>query len=239
MALLTLVRHGQASYMSHDYDRLSPVGEAQARKLGEFWARHDLRFQRVFCGPAQRHLCTCEIAGHVVKAAGIDWPEAVILPGLDELDAGRVMHVLVPPLLERDARVRALHSAFKAAEDTPEAGRLLQSLFEEVALHWAEARIAVDELESWHDFRERVSSAIARIREATPKSSSTVVFTSAGPIAATVSMVFELPPAKSLDLIWTSRNSSYSEFLSTGSRFSLASYNSFPHLDDKTLLTYR
>ena len=35
MALLTLVRHGQASYLQQNYDELSPLGEQQARMLGE------------------------------------------------------------------------------------------------------------------------------------------------------------------------------------------------------------
>jgi hypothetical protein len=39
--------------------------------------------------------------------------------------------------------------------------------------------------------------------------------------------------------MWTSRNSSYSEFLFSGQRLSLASYNSIPHLDSRELLTFR
>ena len=51
-----MVRHGQASYMSEDYDRLSAIGEEQAIKLGEFWVRHEIRFDACFHGPAQRHV---------------------------------------------------------------------------------------------------------------------------------------------------------------------------------------
>ncbi len=38
---------------------------------------------------------------------------------------------------------------------------------------------------------------------------------------------------------WMSRNCSFSEFLPSGDRLTLSSYNSFPHLDDDALLTYR
>ena len=41
MSVLTLVRHGQASFFAADYDRLSPAGEGQARHLGDYWARQD------------------------------------------------------------------------------------------------------------------------------------------------------------------------------------------------------
>ena len=35
---MLLVRHGQASWFEENYDRLSSVGEAQSRLLGELWA---------------------------------------------------------------------------------------------------------------------------------------------------------------------------------------------------------
>ena len=225
--------------MAEDYDRLSPLGEVQARKLGEFWARHGLEFRQVFRGPARRHRQTCEIAGEVMRSAGLPWPEPVVIPEFDELDAGKVMHLCLPALIDHNETVRRLNAEFRAAEATPEAGRLLQALFEEVSLHWAEERVAVEQLETWGQFRTRVRGAVESVRRETPRSSASVVFTSAGPIAATLSCIFDLPPRKSLDLIWTSRNGSYSEFLFTGERFSLSSYNSFPHLDDKALLSYR
>jgi broad specificity phosphatase PhoE len=239
MAVLTLVRHGQASYMEEDYDRLSPLGETQARKLGEFWARHRLEFQQVFSGPARRHRRTCEIAGEVVRAYGLPWPDPVVMPDLDELDAGKVMHLYLPVLIEHDPEIRRLHDEFRAAGGSPEAGRLLQSLFEAIAAYWCEGQMPMPELESWQAFRDRIAGAVTRVRAATPRRSNSVVFTSAGPIAATVSIVLDLPPRRSIELIWTSRNASYSEFLFTGERFSLSSYNSFPHLDSRELLTYR
>ena len=36
MARLTVVRHGQASYLAKNYDELSPLGRRQARLLGEY-----------------------------------------------------------------------------------------------------------------------------------------------------------------------------------------------------------
>jgi broad specificity phosphatase PhoE len=37
MSTLILVRHGQASAFEDNYDRLSSLGERQARLLGESW----------------------------------------------------------------------------------------------------------------------------------------------------------------------------------------------------------
>src|SRR4051795_2046219 len=87
MSLLTLVRHGQAAYMEMDYDKLSPQGQEQARKLGDYWVRNNITFDRVFHGPAKRHRQTMEIAGERVRAAGLRWPEPELLTDFDEFDA--------------------------------------------------------------------------------------------------------------------------------------------------------
>jgi hypothetical protein len=52
-------------------------------------------------------------------------------------------------------------------------------------------------------------------------------------------MALELSHLRAVELLWLSRNCSYSEFLVTGEHFLLASFNSYPHLDDGALLTYR
>jgi hypothetical protein len=42
-----------------------------------------------------------------------------------------------------------------------------------------------------------------------------------------------------LRLTWMSRNASVSEFLASGERFTLSTFNAHPHLDGDGLLTYR
>ena len=54
MALLFLVRHGQASFGTAHYDRLSDLGRQQSRWLGEYFAERGLRFKRVVAGTLQR-----------------------------------------------------------------------------------------------------------------------------------------------------------------------------------------
>ncbi len=239
MSVLTLVRHGQASYMAEDYDRLSPLGEEQSRKLGQFWARHELVFDHVFHGPAQRHIRTMEIAGAEVANAGLPWPDAVAIPEMDEFDAYQVMKRMVPVLIEHDPEVRRLNHEFFSNQESPEAGRVLQKLFEQVARHWSSGEFDIPEVESWSQFRMRVGAAIDKIRELVPRSTNTVVFTSGGPIAATMAQALCLSPHKAIEFVWLSRNCSWSEFLFSGDRFSVSAYNSFPHLDSRELLTYR
>jgi broad specificity phosphatase PhoE len=237
MSLITLVRHGQASYMSEDYDKLSKTGEQQAQRLGEYWISRGIAFDRVFTGPARRHVHTAAIVGDCFRSAGRPWPEPVVIPGMDEFDAFQMMKSMVPILAERDPLVRKLQKKFLENQQKPEAGELLQELFEAVARHWSSGEFDVPELESWASFRTRVEKSISQIRSA--KADAPVVFTSGGPIAATTGMALELSHLRSVELLWLSRNCSYSEYLVTGEHFLLASFNSYPHLDGDALLTYR
>ena len=82
MSVLLLVRHGQASWGEADYDRLSPVGEEQARVLGAALAARGVRPDLVVRGSMLRHRQTADGA---VGAAG--WDAAVAEDaGWDEFD---------------------------------------------------------------------------------------------------------------------------------------------------------
>ena len=62
MSVLTLIRHGQASFFDANYDQLSPVGERQMRALGEYWARRHLHFDEVCTGPRVRQERSAQLA---------------------------------------------------------------------------------------------------------------------------------------------------------------------------------
>jgi hypothetical protein len=51
-------------------------------------------------------------------------------------------------------------------------------------------------------------------------------------------MALDLTPAKVFDLVWMKRNAALSEYVFSGERFSLSTFNSTPHLEG-SLLTYR
>lgn len=238
MSSVTLVRHGQASYMSEDYDKLSPLGEEQAAKLGRYWVRHGITFDYVFHGPAQRHRRTMEIAGAEMQSAGLPWPEPVTFSDFDEFDAFTMMRLMLPALVQQDEKVRSLHADFEASRHSPEAGRKLQKLFEEAARNWAVTGIELEGCESWPQFRARIRSALDQVRASAGASTRTVVFTSGGPIAASVAHVLELRDEKAIEFVWLSRNASYAQLLFSPDRSSLHAFNAIPHLDDLSLLTY-
>ena len=100
MGLLTLVRHGQASFLQADYDKLSSLGELQARKLGEYWVARGVRFDHVYYGPARRQTGTGEIVRQLCADAGIEWADPVCLTEFDEYPGIEVMRAF-PRALEQ------------------------------------------------------------------------------------------------------------------------------------------
>ena len=71
MGVLLLVRHGQASLGTADYDRLSDVGRRQAQVTGARLARTDLAVDRVVSGALTRQRDTAEAV-----LAALGWPAA-------------------------------------------------------------------------------------------------------------------------------------------------------------------
>lgn len=239
MALLTLVRHGQASFLEANYDKLSVRGELQAKFLGEYWLRTRAGFDQVYHGPAERHIRTGEIVANVFRAAGEPWPGPISLPEADEYPGIEIMRTFLPGLMEKHEDIRALEAEFRETDDKSAAARVYDRLFQRITRMWVTGELDSPEVESWTQFCQRVDRSVACIRENAGNRRRVVVFTSGGVIAATVRAALDLSEQRTLELSWASRNASYTEFLFSGERFSLSSFNNHPHLENEELLTYR
>jgi broad specificity phosphatase PhoE len=237
MGLLTLVRHGQASFLEPNYDKLSSLGEEQARKLAAYWLKSGTTFDRAYHGPACRQIHTGSIVAEAFGSAGIAWPAAEVIPEFDEYPGIEVVRAFLPGLIEKHADMRALHDEYHAAADRVAAARAFEKMFQRVTRLWASGHLHSPEIESWQGFCDRVEKGITKVRRA--GGGRVVVFTSGGVIAATVRLALDLSPLRTLELSWAPRNSSYSDFLFSGERFSLSAFNVHPHLDAPHLLTWR
>jgi broad specificity phosphatase PhoE len=239
MSRVTLVRHAQASFLEPNYDKLCATGEVQARLLGEYWARRGMLFSRAWSGPRVRQVQTGRIVEQAYRRAGQEFPELAVTNEFDEYPAEAVLKQGLPQVLERSQAVRDLHRAFEQSKDSDERKRSFQQMFEVVIGMWVGGELVVDGVESWQDFCARVNRGIATIVNSTTLSGDSVVFTSGGPIGVAMRRALNLSPADTLQLTWMSRNASFTEFLSSGSRFTLSTFNAHPHLEDESLLTYR
>ena len=239
MSRLLLVRHAQASFLEHTYDKLSPLGETQSRLLGEFWARHKLHFDRVASGPCVRQKDTAAIVAAAYRKVNLTFPELQVMPEFDEYQGEDVLRKSLPELTKADAGIRDLHAAFQGAATSEEKRRTFQRMFEAVVGKWVDGEITLQDVESWPDFCVRVNRGLSRITSGSMPGERVVIFSSGGPIGAAMQRALNLSPRDTLRVTWMSRNCSYSEFLARGDRFTLSAFNAFPHLDDPALLTYR
>ncbi len=84
MGVLLLLRHGQGSLGTDNYDQLSPLGRRQARLAGERLRAADLTIDRVLCGKLERQRDT---AFEAMTGLGLDPSGARVDERLDEYDS--------------------------------------------------------------------------------------------------------------------------------------------------------
>lgn len=238
-ATLVLVRHAQASFLSGDYDRLSELGQEQARLLGEYWHASEVVFDRVLCGPRKRHRGTEEIIRLRYSAARRPWPEPVFDESLDEYAAEAVVRELLSAACEIDEGLRELRDRYRAAQDIVDRRRLFQEIFEPLTKMWQRGEVSSPSIESWWDFEGRVESVLERIRTTASAGERIVAVTSSGPIAVALRMTMGFSSEEALERSWWMRNCSFAEFSVRDGDFALSQPNEHPHLVEDRHLTYR
>jgi broad specificity phosphatase PhoE len=238
MGRLLLIRHAQASFHDQNYDKLSAIGEAQALRLGQYWVRQKLVFDRVCSGPRVRQKETARIVAEVYRDAGLPFPESVVMQEFDEYHGDGVLEHGLPLLLESNSEVRGLHQAFQNSSGT---ARLVnfEKMFEMLITKWVDGEIVLPMVESWPEFCARVDRGLSQCMSANGRGRQLAIFCSGGLVGVAMRRAFHLSSQDTLRAAWMVRNCSYSEFLFSKDRFTLSTFNAFPYLDDVSLLTYR
>jgi len=212
MGTLYLVRHGQASFGADDYDRLSPLGQAQAERLGSYWRERGLRFDAVLCGTLQRHAQTLQ----GIRQGLPGTPEPLLMPGLNEYDS--------------QALIQAMHPAPLPRPDTPELRRQHFRLLCDALAQWMAGTISPAGMPGWNDFADGVHAALAHVR-GRHTGRNVLLVSSGGPIATAVGQVLSTPPEVTIALNMRIRNSAVTEFGISPKRLMLQTFNTLPHLD--------
>jgi broad specificity phosphatase PhoE len=237
LSYLTIVRHGQATPFEKITDRLSQLGETQARKLAQYWIHDQITFDEVYTGLLVRQKRTEALVAAEYSTAGVPWPVAQALPELNEYEADLVIRHLAPKLAARDEEFRRLMEA--GLVDGPDRNRRFQKMFEALMTRWVEGAMAAPEVEPWTAFRERVGRGLRRITSGGGSGRRVVAFTSGGFIGAAVQIALGAPDPSGLEVNWRVRNGSLTGFVFSGERLSLDTFNAIPHLDDPALRSFR
>lgn len=226
MSTLILVRHGQATPFEADTDRLSALGEAQARAVGEHLVEEEVEPTDVFTGSLVRQRLSAQFAGEAAQGA---WPDPVTDPRLAEYDGDGLTRMLAPLLAARDSEFDALLRASEGGRHGPERNRHLQRMLEPLAAAYLRGEVVHPDVEPWASFRARVHSFLRDLL-AGPSGRTVLVFTSGGVIGVTVAAVLRAPDESALTLNWRVRNGSLTRLTYGGGRASLDSFNETAHL---------
>ena len=211
MGTLYLVRHGQASFGSDNYDQLSDLGQRQCHQLGRYFASKGRRFGTVITGTLQRQIQSQQaIADGLGQAA-----DALRLPGLNEYDSHAV--------------ISAVHPQPLAKPNTPELYRHHFRLLRQGLSAWMAGQTEPVGMPRYTDFVAGVTAALDHVR--THCEGDVLMVSSGGPISTAVGLVLGVAPEVTVDLNMRIRNSAVTEFHVNPKRHALVTYNTLPHLD--------
>ncbi|MFC4425082.1 histidine phosphatase family protein [Deinococcus navajonensis] len=226
MSELILVRHGQATPFEADTDRLSPLGETQARAVGQALVELGVRPTQVMHGPLVRQRRTAELAALTAQAG---WPAPRLDARLSEYDGDGLIRTLAPLLAARRPDFAALRETFATQTGGAARNRAFQKYLEELAAEWQAGTLGHPDVEPWAAFRARVRAALADILRL-PSGSTVLAFTSGGVIGLGVALALDAPDRTALALNWRVRNGSLTRLTFGGGRLSLDTFNETPHL---------
>ncbi|HLK79162.1 MAG TPA: histidine phosphatase family protein [Streptosporangiaceae bacterium] len=216
MGVLVLLRHGQASMGTADYDQLSELGHRQARAAGARLARADPRIGQVWSGGLARQDQT---ARAVLAELGRPPGDLCTDGRLDEYDPAGILGLSDP----------------FAAATTPESRRALQVTLDEALARWIQGGAGYPEPHA--AFTARVQAAVGELA-ALP--GTTLAVTSAGVIAVACARVAGLPADRWPALARVVVNASLTKLITGSTGTNLLTFNDHGHLeDDRSLITYR
>jgi broad specificity phosphatase PhoE len=233
VSTLYLIRHGQAG-LRDDYDRLSPLGQEQARRLAAWLLREGVAFDRIVSGGLRRQKETAAIVAEALAAGSVEED-----PRWSEFDLDQVYAGIAPQIAAEDAGFRAQYEELLERMRSGEDGihRRWTPADTMVVRAWIEGRYPFQG-ESWPAFLERVHAALADAARADARR--TAVFTSATPVAISVASLFgSRAPMHIMRLAGAAVNTNFTVFDIRGGDLALGCFNAFPHLEEPRLRTFR
>ncbi|QHS13591.1 histidine phosphatase family protein [Shewanella sp. Arc9-LZ] len=234
MAAIYLIRHGQASFGSTDYDQLSDKGSQQATILGQYWRARAIP-SKFYSGDLLRHGQT--LTSFVKGYQGESTP-MIIHSGFNEFD-----HVDI--LKKYNDQWQNFAEMSLEISQRNEPNKTLQKEFSQALSRWIAGDKDHEYKESWPQFKARciralhniIEQELAKNREITTagnntkKSKDILVFTSGGTISAIVQHILQLNDQQTLALNQQARNTGVTKLLFSENMLSVDYFNNYSHLE--------
>jgi broad specificity phosphatase PhoE len=232
MSVIYLIRHGQASFGTDNYDQLSALGREQSALLGSYFAALGEPIHGIYSGTLERQRETAQL---VAAALAPHAPPLSVEPAFDEYESESILRAFAASQTQAqlaEAGWPGLHTD----------RRRFQFFLERAARAWVDAQIVAEGLLPWRDFHGRIIVAIEKIMRAEGRGKTLIVSTSGGVIGTIVAHVLGLANHIGIELNWAVHNASITRLIYSADKVSLSMFNGLPHLDQdgrRPLITYR
>ena len=154
MAVIYLIRHGQASLGSDNYDQLSELGIKQSQCLGNALKNRGLQFDAVYRGSMKRHAQTAE---HCLASMGCESAPVNLNAGFNEYNHEEVIERYRPEFADHSNLAQFLASQ-------PQPRKAFQLVFESALERWRQGEHDHEYSETWNQFQARCVDALNYVR---------------------------------------------------------------------------
>lgn len=202
MSKITLVRHGQASFGSENYDKLSDTGRLQAEKVGEYFKHCSIEFDQVLHGEMSRQTDTAKIIATTMGHTA----ELVQHKGADEFDSENLIKTYLPLLTERSQEYREM---IYGNNNWFRSDRNFGRVFADLVMLWQQDKHC--DFESWLSFRNRVMVFLNQILEDGHANRRVLIATSGGLISVAFMSLLRLQDEQFTKINLTVNNASLTE----------------------------
>lgn len=230
MAIIYLIRHGQAQFGMEDYDALSPLGIEQAKYLGMSLKERSLFPDKVFSGKMKRHLQTAE---HSLEALSFDPNRMLLQEAWNEFDHRDI-------LAKYNPRYSDIHKLKRDVMFSLNPKKKIQEILTGAVTRWTSGE-AGDYNESWEAFTARVEGGLEQLVADSGKKDQVFIYTSGGTISVIMRKVLGLSIEKTFELQLLTANASVTRIKSGSRGLQLLSFNDHSHFEGekKHLISFR
>jgi broad specificity phosphatase PhoE len=237
MTTLHAIRHGKAMAGAEQYDKLHPIGEAQARLLGQHLRENAVFFDAVYCGPLERQKDTLAHMRTAAGDVGAAWPPAVILAELAEAPLEALARHCLTERLGTDPELTARMSELFARKGGAHDTAFFEAVLAQVVKIWLSGEVTVPGVESAPEFGRRVRAGLDRMLESGEEGRHIAVVTSNGVIGWLAGYAQSEAEPERECLFRRLFNASVSRFSARSGRLELSAWNVVDHLGDNDLRT--
>ena len=235
MASIYVIRHGQASFGSENYDQLSPLGQRQADRTGEFFKTIGIDFGYAVAGDLSRQQET----GSRILASQPQPCELLTDARFNEIDNEAQIETLWPIICERDPSLAPLMDS--ANTDSKRYQKIIDAVFNA----WVSPDCPDTGIVTWAQYQGDVKAALKQVMTVAGAGSNAAIFTSGGTIATLMGLVLGASSDKVYGFYEPVYNCSITRFIYSTRRISLSNFNDVAHLQlmsaqqGESLVTYR